>query len=213
MLNVISLFPFGIRIIFFSINYIFVMLVSVAKKTYFFSICHSEANMHSIDNVFVKYIPASTWQNVSSGMCIQWRVNVSAQSDQSLRCPHEETLHPWLPKVRPMNILIRLRECAGWSESSLGAHVLIIKETRLYNVDPLKPHFYIVKLGFTGVHIISLISAQKHRLWYSLEPPRRGGSNEYPQSMFLSRNKKIIRIFYLKIFYFSFFFFFLVEKF
>ena len=28
------------------------------------------------------------------------------------------------------------------------------------------------------------------RLWYSLEPPRRGGCNEYPQSMFLSRNKK-----------------------
>ena len=25
---------------------------------------------------------------------------------------------------------------------------------------------------------------------YSLEPPRRGGSNEYPQSMFLNRNKK-----------------------
>ena len=25
---------------------------------------------------------------------------------------------------------------------------------------------------------------------YSLEPPQRGGSNEYPQSMFLSRNKK-----------------------
>ena len=24
----------------------------------------------------------------------------------------------------------------------------------------------------------------------SLEPPRRGGSNEYPQSMFLSRNNK-----------------------
>ena len=24
---------------------------------------------------------------------------------------------------------------------------------------------------------------------YSLEPPRRGGSNEYPHSMFLSRNK------------------------
>ena len=25
---------------------------------------------------------------------------------------------------------------------------------------------------------------------YSLEPPHRGSSNEYPQSMFLSRNKK-----------------------
>ena len=34
------------------------------------------------------------------------------------------------------------------------------------------------------------ISAQKIDCGYSLEPPRRGGSNEYPQSMFLSRNKK-----------------------
>ena len=40
-----------------------------------------------------------------------------------------------------------------------------ITKTYLYNFDPLKPHFYIVKLGFTWVHIISLISAQKHRLW------------------------------------------------
>ena len=37
-------------------------------------------------------------------------------------------------------------------------------EKCLYNVDPLKPHFYKVKLGFTGVYIIFLISAQKHRL-------------------------------------------------
>ena len=29
----------------------------------------------------------------------------------------------------------------------------------LYNVDPLKPHFYIVKLGLTGIYIIFLISA------------------------------------------------------
>ena len=34
------------------------------------------------------------------------------------------------------------------------------------------------------------MSAQNIDCWYSLEPPRRGGSNEYPQSMFLSRNKK-----------------------
>ena len=26
--------------------------------------------------------------------------------------------------------------------------------------------------------------------WYNLEPPRLGGSNEYQQSIFLSRNKK-----------------------
>ena len=34
------------------------------------------------------------------------------------------------------------------------------------------------------------ISAQNIDCGYSLEPPRRGGSNVYPQSMFLSRNKK-----------------------
>ena len=40
-----------------------------------------------------------------------------------------------------------------------------ITKTRLYNFDPLKPHFYIVKLGLRGVHIIFFFSAQKHRLW------------------------------------------------
>ena len=38
--------------------------------------------------------------------------------------------------------------------------VVRITKTCLYNFDPLKPHFYIVKLGFTGVYIIFLISAQ-----------------------------------------------------
>ena len=33
-------------------------------------------------------------------------------------------------------------------------------------------------------------SAQNIDCGYSLEPPRQGGSNEYPQSMFLIRNKK-----------------------
>ena len=59
-----------------------------------------------------------------------------------------------------------------------------ITKTYLYKFDPLEPHFYIVKLGFTGVYIIFLISAQKIDCGYSLEPPRRGGSNEYPQYMF-----------------------------
>ena len=34
------------------------------------------------------------------------------------------------------------------------------------------------------------ISAQNIDCVYSFEPPRRGGSNKYTQSMFLSRNKK-----------------------
>ena len=66
------------------------------------------------------------------------------------------------------------------------AHVLQtnITKTCLYMFDPLKPHFYVVKLGFTGVYIIFLISIQNIDCGYSLEPSRRGGSNEYPQSMF-----------------------------
>ena len=57
--------------------------------------------------------------------------------------------------------------------------VQYITKTCLYNVSlsmflsrnkkdnyyPCKPHFYIVKVGFTGVYIIFLISAHKHRLW------------------------------------------------
>ena len=38
---------------------------------------------------------------------------------------------------------------------------------------------------------IFLIIAQNIDCGYTLEPPRpRGGSNEYPQSMFFSKNKK-----------------------
>ena len=77
-----------------------------------------------------------------------------------------------------------------------------ITKTRLYNFDLLEPHFYIVKLGLTGVCIIFLISAQNIDCGYSLEPPRRGGSNEYPQSMFWAEILKISDIFLWK---FSFF--------
>ena len=49
----------------------------------------------------------------------------------------------------------------------------LITRTCLYNFDPLKPHFCIVKLGFTGVNIIFLIFAQNIDCGYSLKTPRR----------------------------------------
>ena len=58
-------------------------------------------------------------------------------------------------------------EILGWVNRLL----FLITKTCLYNFDPLKPHFYIVKLGFTGVYIIFLISAQKIDCGYPLEPP------------------------------------------
>ena len=40
-----------------------------------------------------------------------------------------------------------------------------ITKTFLYSFDPLEPHFYKVKLRFSGVYINFLISAQTYRLW------------------------------------------------
>ena len=37
----------------------------------------------------------------------------------------------------------------------------LVTKTCLYNVDPLKPHFHIVKLGFTEVYIIFLFLLKK----------------------------------------------------
>ena len=86
--------------------------------------------------------------------------------------------------------------------SAAGIALKLITKTYLYNVDPLKPHFYIVNLGFTGVFINFLIFAQNKDCGYSLEPPRRGGSNEYQQSMFWAKTLKISDFFIWK---FSFF--------
>ena len=68
---------------------------------------------------------------------------------------------------------------------------------------PFKPHFYIVKLGFTGVYIIFLIFLKNIDCGYSLEPPRRGGSNEYPQSMFWEEIWNISEFFIWKFFFFG----------
>ena len=79
---------------------------------------------------------------------------------------------------------------------------ICITKTCPCNVYPLEPHFYIEKLGFVGVYLFFLFLLQNIDCGYSLEPPRRGGSNVYPQSMFWSKNKKNIQKFLLKLFIF-----------
>ena len=53
--------------------------------------------------------------------------------------------------------------------------LLPITKTCLYNFGPLKPHFYQIKLRFTGYTLFFLISVQKHRLWVLVRTasPRR----------------------------------------
>ena len=82
------------------------------------------------------------------------------------------------------------------SEASLITD--IITKTCLYNFDHLKPHFYIVKMGYT---LFFLFLLKTINCGYSLELPHQGHSNEYPQSMFWAEKWKI-SVFYVKIFSF-----------
>ena len=150
-------------------------------------------------------------------------------------------VHPAYTQIRLMILFaVHLKKphqgCAGWSESSLGTYShfdvhfiinYIIMKTCLYSFDPLKPNFYRVKLGFTGVYIIFLISAQKHRLcvcirtasprWFQLVPTMFWAKILKKIRVFLSEN---FQLFWAGIWRISeflsdffFFFFFLVVKF
>ena len=76
-----------------------------------------------------------------------------------------------------------------------------IRKTYPCNEYPFKPHFYIAKLGYAGVYLFFLFLLQNIDCGYWLEPPRRGGSNLYPQCMFWSKNKKNSNFFSTEIFY------------
>ena len=72
---------------------------------------------------------------------------------------------------------------------------LFIRITCPCNEDPFTPHFYIVKLGFTGV-LFFLIFALNHRLWVLV---RTASLTIYV----LGKNKKYTTIFHLKIIIFT----------
>ena len=73
-----------------------------------------------------------------------------------------------------------------------------ITKTYLYNFDPLKPHFYIVKLGSEGVFNIFLISAQEHRLWVLDKTVFLRRSYRVPNIYVLAEVRKISEIFIWK---------------
>ena len=74
-------------------------------------------------------------------------------------------------------------------------HVYITTQTNLYNFDPIKPHCYIVKLGFTGVYIFCFISATKHILWVLVRTASARRFQRVPIIYALNRNMKNIRAF------------------
>ena len=115
----------------------------------------------------------------------------------------EDIWFAWSPSAVLSSWLLPVTEVCGSSLVSgktLFSIVLIAKISRKHTyiiLTPLKPHFYIVKLGYT---LLFLFLLENIDCGYSLEPPRRGGSNKYPQSMFWAEIWKNIRDFYLKIF-------------
>ena len=82
------------------------------------------------------------------------------------------------------------KQCRPWWDAAFCG-LLAITKTRLFkyieNFTTKKNENFQIKNSN-----IFHISAQNIDCVYSLEPPRRGGSNEYPQSMFLSKIRKIM---------------------
>ena len=100
----------------------------------------------------------------------------------------------WTSRLLPNDVPITFRMSGKYFRPSRkDAYIVLI---------PIKPHFYIVKLGLEGYTLFFLLLLKNIDCGYSLEPPRRRGSNEYPQYV-LSKNVKNIRIFYLKNFIFG----------
>ena len=102
-------------------------------------------------------------------------------------CARENSDQPALLRslIRVFTIRLKKDLITGFPPSRKHTYIILT---------PLKPHFYIVKLGFTGVYIILLISARKHRLWLLV----RTASNEYPHSMFWAEIWKILEFFIWK---------------
>ena len=76
-------------------------------------------------------------------------------------------------------------------DTSVSSQMDFNMKTYLYNSDPLKPHFYLVKRGLQGYTLFFLFLLKNTDCGNSLELPQWGSSNEYPQSMFEQKNIRI----------------------
>ena len=63
-------------------------------------------------------------------------------------------------------------------------HRFHITKTYFIILTPLNPTFIQYNWGSQGYTLFFLFLLKNIDCGYSLEPPRRGGSNEYPQFMF-----------------------------
>ena len=93
-----------------------------------------------VQHEVLMFIWAATWENVfwhvrpmktQIGLRFRavWSLPAWKNNKQKNKTKQKKTnkqkkhLHPWLSTLRPVKIPISLCRCAGWSASSLGAHV------------------------------------------------------------------------------------------
>ena len=103
-------------------------------------------------------------------------------TDSTIPVLHKSEISSFLP----FSVTAKMGLCRTWSESKINLFSCIgsITKTCPCNVYALEPHYYIAKLGYTGVNLFFLFLLQNTDCGYSFEPPQRGGSNVYPQSLF-----------------------------
>ena len=113
-----------------------------------------------------------------------------AQSRQDLRCSPTQ----YMDRVEDIRLIVKIltRRVAAKTDLGLPHSYMSLGpfhyKTRLFkyieNFTTKKGKFSVKNSD------IYLISASNISCVYSLEPPRRGGSNEYPQFMFSSKIRK-----------------------
>ena len=126
-----------------------------------------------------------TRDNVTSVLCTPLKINRKEPGRSEIVWPKPVLMHLLTSKFREM--------CCKMETDNIGKEYKYTKEiitkTGLFkytkNLPPKNETFQIKSSD------IFHISAQNIDCGYSLEPPHRGGSNEYPQSMFWAEIKKI----------------------
>ena len=132
-------------------------------------------------------------------LCAQTSNNWIAQNRLIMRrpsssCTREQSDHSfyllldWTGKA-----LIRLRRCTIWPEPSFIMKTCLFRDIEILQPPPPPPHppkkKRKIQIKKKSVFFFLHISAQNIECGYSLEPPRRGGSNGYPQSVLIKYEK------------------------
>ena len=135
------------------------------------SLSLSLLNSVTCSNLCSHLIWAEGWQNQQNHMCAQRSLRSAwacPQSDQSIRCPHEESFGHSLTIERTVKTLTGLGGCPGWSESSLGAQVILLAMSCFGSFVILLDH----SENINNTKIIKSFNTERNYFWLGQIQPR-----------------------------------------